>query len=268
MNFSFTFFFAFIINYSAIAQLANGNFEEWQTSELGEVPLGWNTNGTAAQPTVLKINSVIEGNWAAQIISNGLSFEGSAPGTLSTELNNVSNNLDSLIFFARCDSIISGGFCALVIMNPTTTDTLLEWRTDSISTEYERIAIPTNFDDINQNILLELVAGTTLTPLGYEGYARFEVDDLRFKLTTSTIESELSDIITFPNPANSILNISGLDRKVVEQIEIYNAQGQLKLTQDNYSISESIDISHLPNGIYYVVIQNVNQAAIQSFIKQ
>jgi CubicO group peptidase (beta-lactamase class C family) len=83
------------------------------------------------------------------------------------------------------------------------------------------------------------------------------------KTNISEIDNELN-INVYPNPADNQLNIVGLNN-LNYSIEIYNAIGQLQLTENN---SNTIDVAALVKGIYFIKIQFGNQAKIIKFAKE
>ncbi|WMN11413.1 T9SS type A sorting domain-containing protein [Marivirga salinae] len=63
------------------------------------------------------------------------------------------------------------------------------------------------------------------------------------------------DIKAYPNPSRGVLKFT----KQVDQIEIYDLQGSLKVSETNIESSQSIDISHLPNNLYLIKLRKGNQ---------
>ena len=76
-------------------------------------------------------------------------------------------------------------------------------------------------------------------------------------------------INVFPNPVKSELNIRWNQLNNTELI-IYNIQGQtVYYTKENESsISKTINVNHLTNGIYFLKINANNQSYTQKFIKE
>jgi len=67
---------------------------------------------------------------------------------------------------------------------------------------------------------------------------------------TGIIELQHSDIMVYPNPASETITVSGLQNN--ETIWLYNISGQLILTRQVKSETETIAVGHLPAGIYFV----------------
>ena len=66
-------------------------------------------------------------------------------------------------------------------------------------------------------------------------------------------ENTLSDFSVFPNPIKDVLNIQS--ETAITEIEIYNQLGQMVLSSTNQN---TIDISSVSSGIYFIKIKDVN----------
>lgn len=75
--------------------------------------------------------------------------------------------------------------------------------------------------------------------------------------------SFIKAISIFPNPANTLINID-LPANSRVQIEITNALGQKILSTEN---NNTIDISNLPNGLYFITIKQGTHSHTQKLIK-
>ncbi len=73
-----------------------------------------------------------------------------------------------------------------------------------------------------------------------------------------------NDSIVFPNPTNTVLNISNNDINAVQKATIYNTLGQLMKIINN---SSTIDVSELKAGTYFISIESENGKSTQKFIK-
>jgi hypothetical protein len=71
----------------------------------------------------------------------------------------------------------------------------------------------------------------------------------------NSVVNSQSSLIIYPNPASDILKIQLPREYINESIQIYNSLGclvkRVKLSQSN-----SIDIKGLPNGIYFLRLDN------------
>lgn len=82
-------------------------------------------------------------------------------------------------------------------------------------------------------------------------------------------EFELKNNITiYPIPTEDILNISN-ENSVIKTIELYSVLGNKVFSKTNINnVSESINISHLPSGIYLLnTVDNDNRSATKKIIK-
>jgi len=71
---------------------------------------------------------------------------------------------------------------------------------------------------------------------------------------TLSIENEIpheNEIHVFPNPTSGILNVQRRDNCPILRIEIFNSLGQV-VFEGPYNANESLDVSHLHSGIYFV----------------
>ncbi|MBX7205827.1 MAG: T9SS type A sorting domain-containing protein [Bacteroidia bacterium] len=90
-------------------------------------------------------------------------------------------------------------------------------------------------------------------------------DDFRFEDWAEDIEEiqKQNGITIYPNPASRVLKIHILNAPSKAKVQIINYTGQL-LMDDFHFTGESIDVSALPNGIYFLrYIENEN-----SYIKK
>ena len=76
--------------------------------------------------------------------------------------------------------------------------------------------------------------------------------------------SKTKEISIFPNPANTEINIV-LPANDNAQIEISNAMGQVIIKDQN---KNTIDISNLTNGLYFISVKQGKQSYTQKLIKQ
>ena len=80
-------------------------------------------------------------------------------------------------------------------------------------------------------------------------------------------ETIKNTISLFPNPATMVLNISNMEG--IDQIEILNVLGEKMRTFSTIENSIAINVSNLPNGIYFVSMLHDNSAIVtRKFIKQ
>lgn len=82
-------------------------------------------------------------------------------------------------------------------------------------------------------------------------------------LSADSYQTDNYNISVFPNPANGILNISGIE---TANIEIYNISGQLVFSQQNINNNSSINIENLQTGIYILRVKEKNNIYTQKIV--
>ncbi len=80
--------------------------------------------------------------------------------------------------------------------------------------------------------------------------------------TPLSIDEEAFDFTIYPNPANSILNISGIDGAT------YTIIDQLGRILERGQVIQQIDISSFENGTYTILFDKNDKTAIKRFVKQ
>lgn len=82
-----------------------------------------------------------------------------------------------------------------------------------------------------------------------------EIRKVTFNEVLATAENKAENIGIFPNPADNSFTVSGINE--VRQLKIYSIDGRL-VKQKTVGCGQSIDISELPQGLYYVNINKQN----------
>ena len=109
--------------------------------------------------------------------------------------------------------------------------------------ENDRISFP------NDEILVITQNGTDIQiPIS-------EIRKVTFNEVLATAENEAKNIGIFPNPADNSFTISGING--FQQMNIYSFDGRL-VKQETVGCGQSIDITELPQGLYYVNINKQN----------
>jgi uncharacterized repeat protein (TIGR01451 family) len=98
--------------------------------------------------------------------------------------------------------------------------------------------------------------------------------DFNFPIVTNTVSTTVTalatsdfDTVTFtiyPNPTTTFLYISLNDTNNVKEVTVYNTLGQKLLTTIN---TNTIDVSTLSQGTYFITVETDNGKATQQFIK-
>lgn len=86
----------------------------------------------------------------------------------------------------------------------------------------------------------------------------------------SVIEPEQTDkleLIVFPNPAESELNINS--ESIIRSVKIFNIQGRKVFTRDEYSSSTiSLPVEGWPSGVYQIILETEHSTLKERFIKK
>lgn len=86
--------------------------------------------------------------------------------------------------------------------------------------------------------------------------------------TLGTSDFEFSNYVSlYPNPANSILNISSKNTIEIQLISVYDVLGRLVITIPNAQKISAIDVSELKSGSYFVKINSDKGISNTKFIK-
>lgn len=90
-------------------------------------------------------------------------------------------------------------------------------------------------------------------------------DDIVFDNLSTTLFSLPKGVTMHPNPANSILNITGLNTiNTTNTLKIINMLGQTLTTVNSTKINETITVSNLSKGMYFI---QINNSYLVKFIK-
>ena len=96
-----------------------------------------------------------------------------------------------------------------------------------------------------------------------EGYQLFPRSLADFIEVSSTEDVRLSSsVVISPNPVSDMLTIKGL--KEFERITVINSVGQAMGTFNQ----NTIGVSHLPSGLYFLQIENKGERMVSSFVKE
>jgi len=77
-------------------------------------------------------------------------------------------------------------------------------------------------------------------------------------LTTTVSTLPASTLTLYPNPAQTVLNISYSDNNTAYRVEIFDTFGRLCMTVDSQNGKQAIDISSMNDGVYILVIKDKN----------
>jgi hypothetical protein len=92
-----------------------------------------------------------------------------------------------------------------------------------------------------------------------------QISNLFLQTTTSVNDILKTELEIYPNPVNDILRIINNPNENEKTAKITDLSGRLQLTS-RVDDSGSIDVSHLHNGVYVLILGDQNQA-VRKFIK-
>ena len=76
-------------------------------------------------------------------------------------------------------------------------------------------------------------------------------------------ENDMNNVVVYPNPASSILNIGGLNDFANLEVKVVNLQGQVVMSADN---SLEINVSDVAAGVYFIKINCDGQQYLQKIV--
>ncbi len=86
-------------------------------------------------------------------------------------------------------------------------------------------------------------------------------------LCTGIVETNTFSTAIFPNPTNDAISISGDASLINSVVQIYDAIGALVMTEKMSTVSTTLSLSHLANGLYTVIIISNSKQSILKVIK-
>lgn len=106
----------------------------------------------------------------------------------------------------------------------------------------------------------------SMTRTGITTFSPFAVFDENTTLSVDDVVAN-TNISLYPNPATDVINISVDGSNSNMNAEIYNVSGQM-VYQGAVQNNSSINISNLPDGMYYIKLNGETANGTQKFIKQ
>lgn len=130
----------------------------------------------------------------------------------------------------------------------------------SIVGNYTVQIAPINVGSVTVNIRANVVSGGNFKADQFKIYYRKGLGIHKSYL--------LKGVSVFPNPSSGILNIHASDLTGEAVVEITTLEGRVLRLQDLSSNIESIDLSTLPKGIYFVKVKNNGLSSLHKIILQ
>lgn len=259
-------------------QLPNLDFENWTTISY-EDPDDWSTfNSLYAVDSVypvtkttdsyhqnfaLKVQSIDTNNAFTNIATSGkINATGPHGGDVYNAQNTdtlqgfykySTNQIDSAIILISFDQsgVLSGEYVAL---SPAST--------------YTKFEIPYSLAQTADSFRIDVIASTN-----YSFGSELILDELAFKSILTSIDQKISKLEEFniyPNPANNQLNLEWTSSAKEMNVQIIDGLGRTYNTITNLPQigQQTIDLSGLSSGIYFLRIQLDGEISSRRFVKE
>ncbi|UFH33734.1 fibronectin type III domain-containing protein [Chryseobacterium sp. C-71] len=103
-------------------------------------------------------------------------------------------------------------------------------------------------------------------PVNCLNFQNGEVEDYTVRISKPGVANALNqtDILIYPNPVSTVLNVKNISKKA--NYKIYSAAGQV--VSSGLILNNKIDVSKLINGVYVIDIEDAQGTAQKKFIKE
>ncbi len=95
--------------------------------------------------------------------------------------------------------------------------------------------------------------------------AYFCIDNIKYNYPASVNNLSGTEISVYPNPAVDNINITNISNS---DISISDISGKIVFRKSNCNETESINLSNIKPGIYFITLRNNNKVITEKFIKQ
>lgn len=269
--------------------IPNADFEEWQQEGSFLNPIGWGTSNFSVL-SIITFNPVFQENSDVQSGSSCVKLETVEQnisgdivrvaglitlGSFDIDLSTRQAVVKGGIPFSKRPSLLSGYYkystsgldsCVMSIFltkfnqNTKVSDTIgTGLFTSSNQSEWALFEAPINYSSSENPDSMNIVILSSDTSIFDTGSTLF-VDNIFLDITSSVSPFCNKDEITvFPNPAKDILTINlNSDIFLNVSYSIINTMGQIVLSSKLHFYEESLDISKLAPGVYFVKITSEN----------
>lgn len=273
---------------SAQPALMNGDFEAWQ-SQTYNTPDNWyvqSDDGTGFSRTTdaqagtyaVEIETTLGDENNTPVARSGYLLIGKYPDNCSTGCsqqggNPFTNQIDTLAFYYKYAP--SGNDTASILLSLKKNGSNI-WGTAvdlTTAATYQYMEIPFDAgqapDSMNLNIQSSIQTHAATSYVG----SILTIDEIHFKsqpLNTSISDyANENELIVLPNPSNGKIQILGLSANA-QSLEIYTMTGEkiAEFTNVKGQISNEIDLSGFPAGIYFVKVSDGETICSRTFVIQ
>ncbi len=194
----------------------------------------------------------------------------SAPGSsIGSSINSYTDNsytlLTSVVFNSRTYPFAR--FSGTSMSSPMTTGVvtlILEANPNLTSAQVKQILIETAREDSKTGVIP--VDGSYRWGWGkVNAYAAVQLALTTQGLSLNEVAKSV-DLVIYPNPTNEVLHISHSSKNAIQQVELITVDGKIStLTQE---MDESINVSNLKPGMYFLRLMIDDKSIQVSFVKQ
>ena len=86
-------------------------------------------------------------------------------------------------------------------------------------------------------------------------------------MLSKNVDAISQGISIYPNPASQQIFVKTLGNEAIQEIKIFNTAGQEVLTPFAKSSQNTIEITELKNGTYWIQVSTADNTFVQKFIK-
>ncbi|MGZ4041921.1 MAG: T9SS type A sorting domain-containing protein [Bacteroidia bacterium] len=275
------------------AQIPNSSFENWTTIGSYSNPDGWGTmNNTTNQAGIYTATKGTPGNPGASYLKltsrtvsttivNGIAVSGQLDSITMQPKSGFAFNMRPASFNGRWQHMIYGSSQGSILVTLTRWDTGLNQRIavgsasvtlSGMVMNWANFSLPFNYIDggyPDTCIIILKASGSNPTDLDY-----LWVDNLAFSGSVTSIENNNSlsnNLSVFPNPCNNHVIVT-FNIKETQQttINITNINGKIILSKNvdfkHGEMSQTIDISSLSAGIYFLKVISESGTAVKKIV--
>ena len=264
--------------------IVGGSFDNF-ISQVSDNPMGWKTQrSNSAISGISKSTSHHSGNYSVQLTTLGAS--GSASTTFITSgylsqfygpkggqpYTNTSDTLTGYYKYTIAGAGLDTGrlHLSLTASGVNVGGNSYNFIPVSAWTYFE---MPFSAGSAPDTIRIDLLSSNWNTPVAGSvlsiDYLQLKSQPLPIVGTQRLVEGN-KDIISYPNPANEILNISVGNTSGKVEVSVYDRLGRV-LDKQSYEVSPpviSFSVSYLPSGLYFYEIRNNGSIKRGKFLKQ
>ena len=259
---------------SALCQIPNGGFEDWETIQNYEKPLLWQTNQDSNIVRFMKDTIRAEGAYSLKIVPGTVTAWANCRSIASTSVKLAASVGEDQSLYFQARSIpdnpfggtyleVSGKFFAgsALVSN-------YEWKNFDEIVDFTAVELPIPSPDVD-SLSINIFGGALNGPTDGCGNKSISwIDGFEIKPSTTTNILEALDgypVLVFPNPVGTTVHFDNPTSGAWEKIEVFDSSGRLKAKETN---TDKMEVSGLPVGIYYVRLWQSGRYKTKRIIKK